>query len=85
MPLFKIVTTTISYLSIDPTDEGDAEAYDDAIDSETGKVDTEALKDLLEDNGINDAHDDLDCMRDSQETTITELSKDQAKLVLESQ
>lgn len=74
MPLFKITTTTISYLDI-PNDD---EFFEDAIDAETGEVDLASLKDLLEES-ITDPHDDFDRIADSQDTVVVKLSEKEAK------
>lgn len=79
MPMFKLVTTTTSYLKIDLDDEDDADAFADAIE-ESGEIDPDNLVSLLEDDICN-PHDNLDVILDSQTTTAVALSDEEAKRV----
>lgn len=83
MPMFKITTTTVSYLEIDLCQEDDIEAFADAV-SENGEIDPDALISLLE-NDISDPHDNLDVIRDSQNSEAVLLSDAEVKAVKENQ
>lgn len=83
MPIFKITTTTISFIDINTGDEVDLEAFEDAI-GEDGEIDPSALADLLE-NDMDNPHSSIDCDQDSQTTTVTRLSESEEKAYRENQ
>lgn len=78
MKVFKVTTTIISYLTINPQDPDDLEAWSDAI-AEDGTYDTELIADMLDYSGF----EDLEC--DSSSVAVEELNSKEAAAYLDGQ
>lgn len=78
MKVFKVTTTIISYLIINPQDPVDLEAWSDAI-TEDGTYDTELIADMIDDSGFEDLE------RDSSSIAVEELNSKEAAAYLDGQ
>ena len=83
MPLYRIVTTTISYLDIDLSKEDDREAFEEAV-GEDGEIDTDVLVDLLSDSIVS-AHENLGGIGEAIKTTINLAPPEEVKVLNEQQ